>query len=123
MFSRFYIIVLESEKLNTPCPFLKEVNNIIKEVSNEEPIIETGNINYQNQHKPNFPYDQFFHQQIIKKKKEHSYRIFKKVNRLAGPGEFPTALEYSWGEKPITVYCSNDYLGMSCHPEVKAAVR
>lgn len=59
----------------------------------------------------------------MKKKKEHSYRIFKKVNRLAGPGQFPSALEYSWGEKPITVWCSNDYLGMSCHPKVKEAVR
>lgn len=70
-----------------------------------------------------FPYDQFFHQQIMKKKKDHSYRVFKKVNRLAGPGQFPQAMEYSWGEKPITVWCSNDYLGMSCHPEVKNAVR
>lgn len=70
-----------------------------------------------------FQYDQFFHQQIMKKKHEHSYRIFKKVNRLAGPGQFPHAMEYSWGKKPITVWCSNDYLGMSCHPEVKGAVR
>lgn len=70
-----------------------------------------------------FPYEEFFHQQIMRKKKDHSYRVFKKVNRLAGPGKFPSALEYSWGEKPITVWCSNDYLGMSCHPEVKAAVR
>lgn len=59
----------------------------------------------------------------MKKKQEHSYRIFKKVNRLAGVGEFPKAMEYSAGEKPITVWCSNDYLGMSSHPEVKQAVR
>ena len=32
-------------------------------------------------------------------------------------------MEYSWGEKPITVWCSNDYLGMSRHPEVIDAVR
>ena len=57
----------------------------------------------------------------MKKKKDHSYRVFRKVNRLAA--EFPGAYEYSWGERPITVWCSNDYLGMSCHPEVKAAVR
>lgn len=59
----------------------------------------------------------------MKKKQEHSYRIFKKVNRLAGVGEFPKAMEYSSGERPITVWCSNDYLGMSSHPEVKQAVR
>lgn len=68
-----------------------------------------------------FPYEQFFRDQINLKKKDHSYRIFKKVNRLAS--EFPTALEYSWNEKPITVWCSNDYLGMSCHPQVKAAAK
>ncbi|XP_077297674.1 5-aminolevulinate synthase [Arctopsyche grandis] len=70
-----------------------------------------------------FPYEDFFRDQILLKKKDHSYRIFKKVNRLAAEGKFPGALEYSWGEKPITVWCSNDYLGMSCHPEVKRAAR
>lgn len=37
--------------------------------------------------------------------------------------EFPGAYEYSQGKRPITVWCANDYLGMSCHPEVKEAVR
>ncbi|XP_065166470.1 5-aminolevulinate synthase, erythroid-specific, mitochondrial [Atheta coriaria] len=106
------------------CPFLKEVTSMVK-VANQEDIIEIDakkekeNLTEGN----SFEYDQFFHQQIMKKKKDHSYRIFKKVNRLAGPGQFPAALEYSWGERPITVWCSNDYLGMSCHPEVKNAVR
>nr|CAD7405386.1 unnamed protein product [Timema poppensis] len=68
-----------------------------------------------------FPYEDYFHNQIMKKKKDHSYRVFKKVNRLAKA--FPAALEYSWGERPITVWCSNDYLGMSTHPQVKEAVR
>jgi 5-aminolevulinate synthase len=57
----------------------------------------------------------------MRKKKDHSYRVFKKVNRLAA--EFPGAYEYSRGKRPITVWCANDYLGMSCHPEVKEAVR
>lgn len=68
-----------------------------------------------------FPYEAFFHEQIMKKKNDHSYRIFKKVNRMAN--KFPKANEYSWGERPVTVWCSNDYLGMSCHPAVKQAVR
>lgn len=68
-----------------------------------------------------FPYEEFFQEQIMRKKKDHSYRVFRKVNRLAA--EFPKAYEYSWGERPITVWCSNDYLGISCHPQVKAAVR
>ncbi|XP_046596810.1 5-aminolevulinate synthase, erythroid-specific, mitochondrial isoform X1 [Neodiprion lecontei] len=67
-----------------------------------------------------FPYEEFFHKQIMQKKLDHSYRIFKKVNRSVT--EFPSAMEYSWGEKPITVWCSNDYLGMSRHPEVLRSV-
>jgi 5-aminolevulinate synthase len=47
--------------------------------------------------------------------------VFKKVNRMAA--EFPAAMEYTWGQQPITVWCSNDYLGMSRHPQVKEAVR
>ncbi|XP_073848209.1 5-aminolevulinate synthase [Musca autumnalis] len=70
-----------------------------------------------------FAYDNFFQEQIMKKKQDHSYRVFKKVNRLAGSGLFPHALEYSTREeRPITVWCSNDYLGMSAHAKVKKAV-
>lgn len=97
------------------CPFLSDSGSskIIREVSE---TIEDVPLNR------GFPYEDFFHEQIMRKKKDYSYRVFKKVSRLAGPGQFPTAMEYSWGEKPITVWCSNDYLGMSCHPEVKKAV-
>uniref|UniRef100_A0A1B6D2X7 5-aminolevulinate synthase n=3 Tax=Clastoptera arizonana TaxID=38151 RepID=A0A1B6D2X7_9HEMI len=68
-----------------------------------------------------FPYNDFFQEQIMRKKRDHSYRVFKKVNRLAK--NFPLAMEYSWGEKPITVWCANDYLGLSCHHKVKDAVK
>ena len=43
------------------------------------------------------------------------------VNRMGG--KFPAAQEHSWGKKDITVWCSNDYLGMSAHPRVKKAVQ
>ncbi|KAL3290223.1 hypothetical protein HHI36_023582 [Cryptolaemus montrouzieri] len=108
---------------STPCPFLKEVKNVVKPVTNQDVMEIKSGEPVKSESKTTFPYETFFHDQIIKKKKEHSYRIFKKVNRLAGPGQFPKALEYTWGEKPITVWCSNDYLGMSCHPEVKNEVR
>ncbi|XP_030746206.1 5-aminolevulinate synthase, erythroid-specific, mitochondrial-like isoform X2 [Sitophilus oryzae] len=111
------------EKLSTvsKCPFLNEVTSAIKELKQDD-VIE---VNQETKPTTNatFAYDDFFHEQIMKKKKEHSYRIFKKVNRLAGAGQFPKALEYTSGEKPITVWCSNDYLGMSCHPVVKNEVR
>merc|ERR1712004_76323 len=51
---------------------------------------------------------------------DHSYRVFKKVSRDAA--NFPAAREFSWGKKEITIWCSNDYLGMSAHPKVTGAV-
>jgi len=84
----------------------------VRQVFNAE-IIEQGATN-------KFAYESFFQSEIAKKKEDHSYRIFKKVNRNAST--FPHAREYSWGQKAITVWCSNDYLGMSAHPQVKRAV-
>lgn len=67
-----------------------------------------------------FDYEGFFQQQLDQKKRDNSYRVFKKVSRKAT--EFPRAIEHSGGEKDITVWCSNDYLGMSWHPKVQQAV-
>jgi len=67
-----------------------------------------------------FNYESFFSKMIKKKKDDHSYRIFKKVNRNAQT--FPAAKEHTRDQKDITVWCSNDYLGMSAHPAVKLAV-
>lgn len=68
-----------------------------------------------------FNYDKFFNSQIEKKKKDHSYRVFKRVLRK-GP-MFPMAEEHSGNKRDISVWCSNDYLGMSWHPKVTEAVR
>ncbi|XP_037068313.1 5-aminolevulinate synthase, erythroid-specific, mitochondrial-like isoform X1 [Pollicipes pollicipes] len=67
-----------------------------------------------------FDYEGFFRDQIRKKKEDHSYRIFKKVLRSAD--QFPAAAEFSQGRRDVTVWCSNDYLGMSRHPTVIGAV-
>ena len=68
-----------------------------------------------------FNYDKFFNTQIEKKKRDHSYRVFKKVLRK-GP-MFPLAEEHTDMKKKISVWCSNDYLGMSWHPKVTDAVK
>ncbi|KAI8847455.1 pyridoxal phosphate-dependent transferase, partial [Chytridium lagenaria] len=52
--------------------------------------------------------------EIDKKHSDKSYRYFNNINRLAQ--EFPKAHVAS-GEH-VTVWCSNDYLGMSKHPLV-----
>lgn len=82
---------------DTKCPFLSTSSGAkaVRDVSDAITDIPTDRA---------FAYENFFHEQIQRKKKDHSYRVFKKVSRLAGVGEFPKAFEYSWGEKPITVW-------------------
>lgn len=70
-----------------------------------------------------FQYDQFFEKKIDEKKKDHTYRVFKTVNRKAQI--FPMADDYTNSlitKKEVSVWCSNDYLGMSRHPRVCGAV-
>ncbi|XP_075997311.1 5-aminolevulinate synthase, non-specific, mitochondrial [Genypterus blacodes] len=67
----------------------------------------------------NFHYDGFFEKKIEEKKSDHTYRVFKTVNRLAT--EFPMADDFTCSleeKREVSVWCSNDYLGMSRHPRV-----
>uniref|UniRef100_A0A8C7XQG8 5-aminolevulinate synthase n=1 Tax=Oryzias sinensis TaxID=183150 RepID=A0A8C7XQG8_9TELE len=73
---------------------------------------------------PSYDYDHFFTEKISEKKKDHTYRVFKTVNRRATT--FPFAEDYSIPERAgaqVSVWCSNDYLGMSRHPKVLSAIR
>lgn len=66
-------------------------------------------------------YDEYFADKINALKKEGRYRVFADLERMAG--DFPRARNYRDGEiKDITVWCSNDYMGMGQHPEVLAAM-
>jgi len=62
-------------------------------------------------------YDHIFLQHLQSLKAEGRYRIFADLERLVG--EAPYALWHSpEGIKRVIVWCSNDYLGMSHHPDV-----
>ncbi|KAM0704844.1 hypothetical protein Q7P35_007630 [Cladosporium inversicolor] len=62
-----------------------------------------------------FDYDAFYQNELDKKHKDKSYRYFNNINRLAK--EFPQA-HMATKEEKVTVWCSNDYLGMGKNPEV-----
>ncbi len=67
-------------------------------------------------------YQKFFADSIAGLKAEGRYRIFAELERHAG--DFPHATSYNDTETDqITVWCSNDYLGMGQHPAVLAAMK
>ena len=62
-----------------------------------------------------FDYEGFYQNELDKKHKDKSYRYFNNINRLAQ--EFPRAHMSAPNER-VTVWCSNDYLGMGRNPQV-----
>ena len=66
-------------------------------------------------------YDRIFKSAIERLHDEGRYRVF--IDILRTKGSFPNARCFGGnGPKPITVWCSNDYLGMGQHPAVIAAM-
>jgi 5-aminolevulinate synthase len=64
-------------------------------------------------------FEAFFRSRLDALKAEGRYRVFADIARQAGA--FPRAHDRAHGA--ITVWCSNDYLGMGQHPDVLAAMR
>ena len=66
-------------------------------------------------------YDRFFQQQIENLHREGRYRVFADIERHAG--NFPRATRRKDGvAREVTVWCSNDYLGMGQNPDVLRAM-
>lgn len=67
-------------------------------------------------------YDRHFTDALARLKREGRYREFANLKRLAGRA--PDAIWRSPGgaERVVTVWCSNDYLGMGQHPAVLDAM-
>jgi len=68
-------------------------------------------------------YDKVFDEAIGALKDEGRYRVFIDIERQRG--SFPRAVHHAsetQGKRTITVWCSNDYLGMGQHPVVTTAM-
>jgi 5-aminolevulinate synthase len=64
-------------------------------------------------------YEGFFRKRLHPLHAEGRYRVFADLERCCG--RFPRAFDHRIGAE-VTVWCSNDYLGMGQHPAVLAAM-
>ena len=66
-------------------------------------------------------YETYFHDRLSRLKEEGNYRVFTDLARHKG--HFPAATRHKGDDQQdVTVWCSNDYLGMGQHPSVLNAM-
>ncbi|SDW07359.1 5-aminolevulinate synthase [Roseicitreum antarcticum] len=66
-------------------------------------------------------FDALFNAQLDALKHDGNYRVFAELERTCG--QFPRAVNHGDGAPEVTVWCSNDYLGMGQNSAVTTAMK
>ncbi|MEL6745703.1 MAG: 5-aminolevulinate synthase, partial [Pseudomonadota bacterium] len=67
-------------------------------------------------------FEEFFASELANLKDNGNYRVFADLERKKG--QFPKAVQHAeGGARDVTVWCSNDYLGMGQHPDTLEAMK
>jgi hypothetical protein len=66
-------------------------------------------------------YETFFQTELESLRETGNYRVFAELERKRG--SFPKARKHGDGPDEVTVWCSNDYLGMGQDPDVIATMK
>jgi 5-aminolevulinate synthase len=67
-------------------------------------------------------YNQFFDGALSDLREQGNYRHFADLERRTGDFPHATHRDAAGKERPVTIWCSNDYLGMGQHPKVLTAM-
>ncbi|NVO22742.1 5-aminolevulinate synthase [Donghicola mangrovi] len=67
-------------------------------------------------------YNHFFTGALDDLRAQGNYRHFADLERRTGDFPHATHRDAAGNERPVTIWCSNDYLGMGQHPDVLAAM-
>jgi 5-aminolevulinate synthase len=104
------------------CPVMRQVRAAAKASGFSLEAMEEGEHPYFASDDKTPDYDRYFSQALTTVKTEQRYREFITLERDAA--RFPHALWHDGDQKkPIIMWCTNDYLGMGCHPDVIAAMQ
>jgi 5-aminolevulinate synthase len=105
------------------CPVMRQVRAAMRQSATASPLLEQAFLptpSYNDDTSPD--YDTYFANALTTVKTEQRYREFITLQRDAH--HFPYAIWHDQGQAhPITMWCTNDYLGMGCHADVIRAMQ
>jgi 5-aminolevulinate synthase len=123
-----FMPVSQSQQAPMKCPFVNEnrietlqvlqAANLLGKTAKNCPHMQSNSLIH-------FDYNAFLQEKIAQRKSQGIFRTFNCMDKQVGlyPKVKWTNHDSFSSSKPVTVWCSNDYLGMGTHPSVIQAMK